>query len=68
MSHAQWMDAPPRIIIAFGVMAFGVALGAALISGVGMMLALWRAAVGGAVFAVLGGVLSYLLLLFLAEK
>jgi len=68
MSHAQWMDALPRIIIAFGVMAFGVALGAALISGVGMMLALWRAAVGGAVFAVLGGVLSYLLLLFLAEK
>ena len=68
MSHAQWMDALPRIIIAFGVMAFGVALGAALISGVGMMLALWRAAVGGAIFAVLGGLLSYLLLLFLAEK
>ena len=68
MSRADWMNALPRVIVAFGVMAFGVALGAALISGVGMMLALWRAAVGGAVFAVLGGVLSYLLLLFLAEK
>ena len=68
MNRSEWMDALPRISIAFGVMAFGVALGAALISGVGMMVALWRAAVGGVGFAVLGGLLSYLLLLFLAEK
>jgi hypothetical protein len=68
MTRDQWFDALPRISIAFGVMAFGVALGAALISGVGFVLALWRAAVGGAAFAVIGGFLSYLLLLYLAEK
>ncbi|MBI3128953.1 MAG: hypothetical protein HYZ11_15210 [Candidatus Tectomicrobia bacterium] len=68
MSRNQWMEALPRVAIAFGVMAFGVALGAAMVSGVGLGLALWRAAVGAAIFTVLGGFLSYLLLLFLAEK
>ena len=67
MTRRQWTEALPRIAIAFGVMAFGVALGAAMVSGVGLTLALWRAAVGGAIFTVLGGLLSYLLLLYLSE-
>ncbi|MEK6709650.1 MAG: hypothetical protein AABZ64_03645 [Nitrospinota bacterium] len=67
MGRERWRRALPRIAVAFGVMAFCVALGAAMVSGVEVTEALWRAAVGGAIFTVLGGLLSYLLLLFLAE-
>jgi hypothetical protein len=68
MGRSQWMTALPRVTAAFGVMAFGVALGAALVSGVDVAEALWRAGVGALVMAVFGGLCSYLLLLFLAEK
>lgn len=57
-----------KISMGFAVMAFSVAIGAALLSGVDIGVAIFRAILAAGVFAVLGGVLSMLLAMFFSDN
>ena len=57
-----------KVAIGFAVMAFSVAIGTALLSGVDIGVAIVRAALAAGVFAVVGGLLSTLLAMFFSEN
>ncbi|HBK81606.1 MAG TPA: hypothetical protein DDZ83_18385 [Nitrospinae bacterium] len=56
-----------KISVAFGVLAFSLALGMGLLSGVSITLSLYRSVKAAAVFAVAGGIFSLILMLFFSE-
>ena len=57
-----------RIAVAFGIIAFVVALIASLFGGADIGAALARSGIAAVFFVVLGGILSFLLLMFFPER
>jgi hypothetical protein len=62
------MTALTKIALAFAVVAFTVALCTGLVAGVGFGLLLYRAGIAAGVFALIGGLVSLILLLFFSER
>lgn len=56
-----------KLSVAFGVLAFTIALGMGLVSGVSITVSLLRSVKAAAVFAVAGGIFSLILMLFFSE-
>ena len=57
-----------KVAMGFAVMAFSVAIGTSLLSGVDIGVAIYRAGLAAGVFAVVGGLLSALLAMFFSEN
>lgn len=62
------MTALTKIALAFAIVAFTVALGTGWVAGVGFGLLIYRAGIAAGVFALLGGLVSLILLLFFSER
>ncbi|MEE9275639.1 MAG: hypothetical protein V3V62_10065 [bacterium] len=56
-----------KVAMGFAVMAFSVAIGSALLSGVDIGVAIYRAGLAAGVFAVVGGLFSALLAMFFSD-
>ena len=68
MNSAILMTALTKIALAFALVAFTVALGTGLVAGVGFTLLLYRASIAAGIFALFGGLVSLILLLFFSER
>lgn len=53
-----------KVSSAFGVLAFSIALGMSLVSGVSISVSLYRSIVAAVAFSVVGGIFSLILMLF----
>jgi len=62
------MTALTKIALAFALVAFTVAVGTGLVAGVGITLLLYRAGIAAGIFALFGGLVSFILLLFFSER
>ncbi len=68
MNSAILMTALTKISLAFALVAFTVAVGTGLVAGVGITLLLYRASIAAGIFALFGGLVSLILLLFFSER
>ncbi len=62
------MTALMKISLAFALIAFAVAVGTGLVAGVGFTLLIYRAGIAAGIFALFGGLVSFILMLFFSER
>ena len=68
MNSMLLMTALMKIALAFALLAFTVSVGTGLVAGVGFTLLLYKAGIAAGIFALAGGLLSFILMLFFSER